>query len=207
MLECLRLDNFLKEISWYRDAETVVLPLGGASSSEKDLLRIGLVWRTRNGSSINIAQNDWITTVGCLKAQGVRHTQQISRVSDLLNSHGTGWDESKLVVVFTSKNVHDIKQITIGGPDTQDYLASNFTRNRQFTVCFVYHLCMAQKWQKACRAGPSSSVHKSGLLFRDAEVPNKVKVYVWRMLKNGLVVGEQLQHRTIKEGVLCVACG
>ena len=38
-------------------------------------------------------------------------------------------------------------------------------------------------------------------------MPNKVKVYVWRILKNGLAVGEQLHHRTIKEGVLCVACG
>ena len=75
-------------------------PLGGASSSQKDLVRMGLIWRTRNGFCINIAHNDWITTVEYLKAQVVRHIQQISHVNDLLNSHGTSWGTSVNWLLF-----------------------------------------------------------------------------------------------------------
>ena len=93
-LECLRPDISVKEISGCRDARMAFFPLGGASSSQKDLVRMGLIWRTRNGFCINIAHNDWITTVEYLKAQVVRHIQQISHVNDLLNSHGTSWGTS-----------------------------------------------------------------------------------------------------------------
>jgi hypothetical protein len=39
-----------------------------------------------------------------------------------------------------------------------------------------------------------------------AQVPGKVKIHVWRLIQNGLAVGNELQCRKIKEGVLCLVC-
>jgi hypothetical protein len=39
-----------------------------------------------------------------------------------------------------------------------------------------------------------------------ADVPGKVKVHYWRLLRNGLAVGEELRRRRIKDGVACIAC-
>jgi hypothetical protein len=37
-------------------------------------------------------------------------------------------------------------------------------------------------------------------------VPGKVKIHMWRLIKNGLAVGEEMQRRHIKEGVRCLVC-
>ena len=39
-----------------------------------------------------------------------------------------------------------------------------------------------------------------------AQVLNKVEVHGWRLAKNGLAVGSELQRQQIKLGVRCVAC-
>jgi hypothetical protein len=106
-------------------------------------------------------------------------------------------------------DANDIKKIVIGGPGTEDYYAWNFTKNGQFTVRSAYHLMMRQKKLKAGGVESSNSVeaHRGWLELWNANVPGKVKVHVWRLLKNGLALGAELQRRKIKEGVLCVACG
>lgn len=57
------------------------------------------------------------------------------------------------------------------------------------------------------RSSSSVASHKGWLALWSANIPRKVKVHVWRLLKNGLAVGSELQRRRIKGGVVCVACG
>jgi hypothetical protein len=61
---------------------------------------------------------------------------------------------------------------------------------------------------QAGRAGPSISTddHRGWLNLWAADVPGKVKIHVWRLIKNGLAVGDELHRRNIKHGVRCVAC-
>jgi hypothetical protein len=58
------------------------------------------------------------------------------------------------------------------------------------------------------KAGPSSNLdeHQGWLSLWAANVPGKVQVHCWRLAKNGLVVGDELRRRHIKDGVKCVAC-
>jgi ribonuclease HI len=68
---------------------------------------------------------------------------------------------------------------------------------------------MQQKRILAGGVGSSSSVdaHKGWLTLWNVDVPGKVKVHVWRLMKNGLALGAELQRRRIKGGVTCRACG
>ena len=54
----------------------------------------------------------------------------------------------------------------------------------------------------------STDDHKGWLALWAADVPNKIKVHAWRLAKNGLAVGHEveLQRRKIKLGVKCVVC-
>ncbi|XP_051197446.1 uncharacterized protein [Lolium perenne] len=58
------------------------------------------------------------------------------------------------------------------------------------------------------REGSSRNIeeHKGWLALWAAEVPGKAKIHVWRLIQNGLAVGDELQRRNIKEGVRCIAC-
>jgi hypothetical protein len=130
-------------------------------------------------------------------------------VTDLLNPEGTGWDEARLNQVFFEFDVADIKNIMIGGPMKQDVPAWNFTKNGLFSVKSAYHLQMQLMREKQGRIESSSTVeaHRGWLKLWGANIPGKVKVHVWRLMKNGLALGAKLQRRRIKGGVFCVACG
>lgn len=68
---------------------------------------------------------------------------------------------------------------------------------------------MMQKRLKSERPESSSSVatHRAWLGLWDSIAPGKVKTHTWRLIRNGLAVGSELQRRNIKAGVVCVACG
>jgi ribonuclease HI len=132
----------------------------------------------------------------------------VNSVEDLLLPDGQGWNEQKLRATFFEVDVSDILKIPIGRAGTDDYIAWNYTKNGMFSVRSAYHL---KTQLNSIRTGsPSSSMssaeHRGWLALWSAEVPGKVKVHNWRLARNGLAVGVELQRRKIKTGVTCVVC-
>lgn len=175
----------------------------------RDRLSLGLIWRVGDGASINIYHDRWIPRAGCSTPLGATYCPNITRVADLLNEQGTGWDDRKLEQVLSVGDALDVKQIAIGGPGKEDVRAWNHTKNGQFTVRSAYHLLMAQNPSTTARAGGSAGVldHRCWLGLWSTSVPNKIKIHIWRLLWNGLAVGDELLRRKIKPGVYCIACG
>lgn len=73
----------------------------------------------------------------------------------------------------------------------------------------AYHLRMELNKQREDRVEASSTAlaHKGWLQLWGAEVPGKVRIHSWRLLRNGLAVGFELHRRRIKGGIFCSACG
>jgi hypothetical protein len=130
----------------------------------------------------------------------------VHRVDELLRLDSQGWDETKLNECFFDGDVADILNIPIGRAGTEDYLAWNYTKNGVFSVKSAYHLKMQLNKERAGRAGPSSTCdeHKGWFALWGAAVPGKAKIHVWRLIQNGLAVGDELHRRQIKAGVKCV---
>jgi hypothetical protein len=121
---------------------------------------------------------------------------------------GAGWDVEKLHNSFFEADVEDIMKIPVGRAGTVDYLAWNYTKNGNFSVKSAYHL--RNQVIKAKEGAPPSSSscdeHKGWLALWAADVPGKVKIHTWRLARNGLAIGDELQRRKIKEGVKCIVC-
>lgn len=119
---------------------------------------------------------------------GANYVPNTIKVADLLSEDGTAWDEGKLQAVFTPSDAQDIRQIVVGGPGKEDFRAWNYTRHGIFTVRSAYHLGMTLKTARKALASSSSSVadHKSWMELWAADVPNKVKIHGWWVLKNGV---------------------
>lgn len=60
---------------------------------------------------------------GSMKPLGQVYMTGITRVADLLTSDEKNWATERLKAMFTAGDIHDIKQIAVGGPGTEDYLA------------------------------------------------------------------------------------
>ena len=74
---------------------------------------------------------------------------------------GRAWDTHIIDSMFSADDATDIKQIAIGGPEMDDYLAWNHTKNGQFTVRSAYHLKMAMNRAKSGQ--PESSLSMARL--------------------------------------------
>lgn len=175
----------------------------------KELLRHGVIWRIGNGEKVNIWSDNWIPRAGSMKPVGCKDPQNVRVVADLLNDPGSGWNVDKLNYIFLDSDTCDIKQIRVGGEQQEDYIAWNFTRSGVFSVRSAYHLQMSLRKNMADVAEGSSSVatHRGWLELWNTDIPGKVKIHNWRMIRNGLAVGEELSYRRIKAGVFCTACG
>lgn len=129
----------------------------------------------------------------------------VTRVLDLLTADGSQWDIGKVDAMFTESDACDIKQTPVGGPSAADIQAWNFTKDGCFTVRSAYHLAMSKERLKFGRPSSSSPAaqHKSWLTLWGTRVPNKVKLHFWRLMRNGLAVGNELERRSIKRGMVC----
>ena len=105
----------------------------------RELLREGIVWRVGNGASIKIHHDNWIPRQGSLQPLGQQFIPGITQIRHLLNEPGDAWDMDKLQLMFTPGDIEDIRHIVVGGPNMQDYMAWNFTKNGEFTVKSAYH--------------------------------------------------------------------
>ena len=115
----------------------------------------------------------------------------------------------KLQLMFPPGEADEIKQITVGGPTVDDFIAWNYTKNGEFTVRSAYHLGMTLKKAKTGSPGSSSSIasHKAWMSLWDTVAPGRMKIHTWRLIRNGLAVGSELHRRKIKPGVFCPVCG
>jgi hypothetical protein len=174
----------------------------------RELLREGLIWRIGDGKKVDVWTDNWIPRDGLMRPLGHYPGREISRVDEILLDGGQGWNESKLREVLFDADVDDILKIPVGSAGTEDYLAWNYTKNGVFSVRSAYHLKMHLNSVRAGSASSSTNLvgHRGWLALWDAQVPGKAKVHVWRLIQNGLAVGEELRRRRIKMGVRCIAC-
>jgi hypothetical protein len=77
-------------------------------------------------------------------------------------------------------------------------------------ICQVRLLPKVQlKKIAAGRAESSNSctTHNGWVSLWGADIPIKVKIHFWRLVRNGIAVGDELQRRKIKPGEVCIVCG
>lgn len=174
----------------------------------RNLLSEGTIWRIGNGTQIKVHHDNWISRAGCLKPLGEIHLPGVLHVADLLDSSRAVWDRDKVESMFCEDESKEILQIPIGGQGHEDVLAWNYTRNGVFTVRSAYHLRMQLNKDRAGQPEMSTVKNRRGwLALWDSDAPGKAIIHCWRLIRNGLAVGAELKRRSIKQGVVCTACG
>jgi hypothetical protein len=101
----------------------------------RDLLKTGLIWRIGNGNSIDAWKDNWIPRTGLQRPLGrlpEAPVEGVRSVADLLSEDGLAWNEAKLRQYCFGFDVQDIQKVAIGGPDTEDCPAWNYTRTVSF---------------------------------------------------------------------------
>jgi ribonuclease HI len=174
----------------------------------RSLLKEGLIWRIGDGAKIDVWKENWIPRSGLKRPLGHKPETTINKLNEVILPDGQGWNVAKLNELFFEGDVADILKTPVGHAGSEDYVAWNYTKNGIFSVKSAYHLRMQIIESQAGRAGPSISCeeHRGWLALWAANVLGKAKIHMWRLIKNGLAVGEELHRRNIKLGIKCIVC-
>lgn len=174
-----------------------------------ELLKHGNVWRVGNGSLLRIWRDNWIPRPHNLKPIGSLRTCRLRRVEHLIDREARCWDETLIRRFFFPCDVEEILKIKIPLQECDDWMAWNCEKTGVFTVKSGYRLAM-QLADGAETTGSSVRPDGERCLWTKlwtAQVPSKVRVFAWKVVKNGLPTRANKHRRHLETQGICELCG
>ncbi|KAL3819736.1 hypothetical protein ACJIZ3_005641 [Penstemon smallii] len=175
----------------------------------KTLLEKGLRWRIGNGTDVKIWDHKWVPRQRCVKVSSPPVTlPRDSKVTELIDWDLGTWKKDLIESEFWDEDAQGILSIPLGSSTNRDKLVWHYTTHGGFTVRSAYHLAMDsnREVEEGIRGSSSSNTLKDWRWIWSTKIPNKIKIFVWRALKNALPVNENLQRRKMLNVGLCLVC-
>lgn len=151
-----------------------------------ELLNESIIWRVGNGESINIWSDPWLTHGITRKVGTPRGASLLTRVSKLLDPATGSWDETLVRDLFWDFDARAIL-LTQTNENCEDWPAWHFDRKGIFSVKSAYRLAVQKRERDKGRdaatseARSASNQHFEWERIWNMEVPNKVKMFIWRL--------------------------
>ena len=175
-----------------------------------ELLKAGLVWRIGNGRKVNIQRDNWIPRKEGLKPVSFIRRSRLRWVNQLLRADGAGWDTEKVHQLFYHFDDEAICSIRLPSTETEDTLAWHFEKSGVFTVRSAYRLAVSlQKQSKNPASSSTNDTDNQSIwdIIWKAKVPEKIKIFGWRVATNTLPTNKNKWKRTLEVDNVCKICG
>ncbi|KAL0411164.1 UNVERIFIED_CONTAM: hypothetical protein Slati_3706100 [Sesamum latifolium] len=170
------------------------------------LVQAGSRWQIGNGHSVNIVRDRWIPHPLLFRILTAPQSLDPEAKVDVLITKEGHWNEELIKSVFAAKDAKAIINIAItGGPDT---LRWHYERHGRFTTRSAFQLACREVQRGSTECGePSSASRINWNFIWSAQVPPKVRVFAWRVCRNGLPTVLNLERRGVYTQGVCAWCG
>ena len=175
-----------------------------------DLPKKGLIWRIGNGRSIQITRDQWIMRREGLKAAAFIRRSRLRWVNQLIDPVTKEWKVELVKQVFHEFDADEICKLRIPREDVEDCVAWHYEKSGIFTVKSAYKLADSIHRNKTERATSSSRELGDRIIWDviwKANIPEKVKIFGWRVATNSLPTKHNTFRRTIVDDNVCEICG
>ncbi|XP_030930993.1 uncharacterized protein LOC115956857 [Quercus lobata] len=171
------------------------------------VISMGMQWRIGDGKSINVYNDSWLPGKGSKKILSPKSgALEGARVAALINPNTRTWDQNVLQQHFLSFEVSRIQAISLCWTDQDDCLIWPGCKDGNYSVKTGYQLlCESATLGDAS----SSDSSKQSLFWKRVwklQIPNKIKVFLWRVCSNALPTLENLKRRKILDDAKFKAC-
>ncbi|XP_042974642.1 uncharacterized protein LOC122306274 [Carya illinoinensis] len=169
------------------------------------LLKEGLRWRVGNGKSIKIWEHKWLPTPSshCVQAP-ISVMNARARVSELI-SNGE-WDVQLIKNIFRQEEVEQICSIPISKSNAEDRLIWGCTTTSLFSIRSAYQLDMSRNEAVKGENSERREEDKRWQSIWDLNIQGKVKLFMWRAVKDLLATRSNLVMRRIIDNSKCPNC-
>uniref|UniRef100_A0A8R7VD05 Reverse transcriptase zinc-binding domain-containing protein n=1 Tax=Triticum urartu TaxID=4572 RepID=A0A8R7VD05_TRIUA len=174
-----------------------------------ELLKKGLIWRVGDGRSIQVQRDQWIPRREGLRAANFTCRSRIRWVNQLIDPISKQWDQELIQRIFNHFDASEILKIRIPEGEVADCIAWHYEKSCVFTVRSAYKLATKLKG-----IGPQSSSSTAEIddriswdLIWKAGIPEKIKIFAWRVATNTLATKMNKCKRTLAIDNTCNICG
>nr|XP_027118368.1 uncharacterized protein LOC113735569 [Coffea arabica] len=168
----------------------------------------GSRWRVGNGNHVRIWKDRWIPRPSTFKIIS-RYDVLLddSTVDCLIDGNSRKWKVELLQELFWHDEIELIMGIPLGDSHNHDKLIWHYSKNGSFTVKSAYHLIKTQStgWQDVA-SGSNGSVQDIWPRLWKLNIPNKVKIFLWRICKGILPTSSTLNSRGVHLDPMCLLC-
>lgn len=175
-----------------------------------ELLKKGAIWRIGSGSMVKIWRDNWLPRAEGLKLTGMKKTCRLRWVSQFIDPVTRSWDEAIIRKYCFPHDADTILQIKLPQQNTDDFVAWQFESNGIFSVKSAYRLGLQPKLRGLSRGQSSAELGGDRSIWNlvwKAPVPQKIRVFAWRLATDTLAVAEKLNKRIPKVLPTCSVCG
>ncbi|KAL0417527.1 UNVERIFIED_CONTAM: putative mitochondrial protein [Sesamum radiatum] len=171
----------------------------------QQVVRGGLRWRICSGRSVRIWGDPWIPrpfSFSVLSSPNAASPDM--RVCDLIDATSKEWNHGLLRELFWQEDIDAILAIPLSLIDGEDFFIWHHTSNGLFSVRSAYHVALSLAHQPL----PSSSNLASPVwkTIWKANVPSKIRVFIWKVAHNAIPTGRNLLQKLRFESPACPLC-
>lgn len=170
----------------------------------RDVVLHSARWAVGDGTKIRIREDCWLPT--WLKIEE-NLPPEVVLVADILDFPNHCWNIGKIKGIFTPAIVIQILQTPISWQGGADILWWPFSKSGDFSVKSCYYQINSKKTLNNQGASSSSSIPKQvWKLIWKISVPQKIKMFLWKLCNNSLPVKENLRKRKVLSSGFCPFC-
>ncbi|KAL0303533.1 UNVERIFIED_CONTAM: hypothetical protein Sradi_6221400 [Sesamum radiatum] len=162
-------------------------------------------WKVGDGSKIRIWKDRWLPCGLSFKVYSPpRILNENARVAELIQDDGRSWKENLVHNLFPIELAEVILSIPLGN-SCQDKLIWHSTHNGFFFVRSAYHIARSIKEEKRGECSTIQTSQSWDFIWK-SRVPNRVKLFAWKLCKNAIRTATNLAKRKVPISTSCPIC-
>ncbi|KAK4381236.1 putative ribonuclease H protein [Sesamum angolense] len=175
----------------------------------RPIIERGVRWRIGDVRKVRAWKDPWIPRLHffCLFTPQHIFMPDIT-VAELMNATGGDWNLNILEALFCAEDVDMIKSIPLGNYALDDSMVWHFNKNGRCSVKSAYQVALPIVARESRREVGESSAPTAGWNFIwKSRVPNKVRIFLWRLCNDALPTNCNLQRKYCDIELPCLTCG
>ncbi|KAH9781766.1 putative reverse transcriptase/RNA-dependent DNA polymerase [Citrus sinensis] len=169
----------------------------------RQVIKKGMRWRIGNGKKIAIFSDNWLPRPETFRPIFPLSLPVSSVVADLIKADNQ-WDEIKLRQHFLDVDTAEILKIPLPAEKAEDEVLWHYDKRGNYSIKSGYQLALRSKFPDSTSCTEAS--HKYWSALWTLELPEKLKIFMWRASNNLLPSAENLWKRKVVEEPTCKRC-
>ncbi|KAH9650223.1 putative reverse transcriptase/RNA-dependent DNA polymerase [Citrus sinensis] len=169
----------------------------------RQIILKGSRWRIGSGENIQVYRSNWLPRPTTFRPISPRTLAVDTKVAELISPEGE-WKRDWIQQHFFKEDAEIISRIPLPRHTALDELCWHYDKLGKYSVKSGYQLALKEKFLSA--ASSSNPDPRQWNAIWKLDLPEKIKIFMWRAVKNLLPTAENLWKRKEVPDPICQRC-